>query len=116
MLVSSTCAARPDTAAASDRLNGLEVTVEQGPGERHGGGWEGLNAREQGPYPATRELEPADGEPSAVVADRVRAPCSASRTASRKMTAKEPAARGVASPTAPRCGWECPVLVMPEDG
>jgi glucosyl-3-phosphoglycerate phosphatase len=78
---------RPDTIFSSDltraastaaplaRLTGLTVTLDKDLRERFGGDWEGLTDDEIADrYPAERATwNPPNGEPTAAVADRVRA-------------------------------------------
>ncbi len=73
LIVSSDLSRAASTAAALARLTGLEVTLDKDLRERHGGGWEGLNDAEiRARYPAEHaSWSPPDGEPSAVVAERV---------------------------------------------
>jgi probable phosphoglycerate mutase len=73
LIVSSDLSRAASTAAALSRVTGLEVTSDKDLRERHGGGWEGLNDAEiRVRYPAEHaSWSPPDGEPSAVVADRV---------------------------------------------
>jgi glucosyl-3-phosphoglycerate phosphatase len=73
MIVSSDLSRAAQTAAALARLTGLEVTLDKDLRERHGGRWEGLTDTEiRTRYPAEHATwTPPDGEPSAVVADRV---------------------------------------------
>jgi glucosyl-3-phosphoglycerate phosphatase len=73
LIVSSDLSRAASTAAALSRVTGLEVTPDKDLRERHGGGWEGLNDAEiRARYPAEHaSWSPPDGEPSAVVADRV---------------------------------------------
>jgi probable phosphoglycerate mutase len=73
LVVSSDLSRAASTAAALSRVTGLEVTSDKDLRERHGGGWEGLNDAEiRVRYPAEHaSWSPPDGEPSAVVADRV---------------------------------------------
>jgi broad specificity phosphatase PhoE len=61
------------TAAPLARLTGLTVTADKGLRERYGGVWEGLTDTEINErYPAERATwSPPDGEPTAVVADRM---------------------------------------------
>jgi glucosyl-3-phosphoglycerate phosphatase len=61
------------TAAALGRLTGLAVTLDKDLRERFGGDWEGLSDQEiRERYPAERKTwNPPNGEPTAVVADRV---------------------------------------------
>jgi probable phosphoglycerate mutase len=61
------------TAAALGRLTGLPVTLDKDLRERFGGVWEGLSDQEiRDRYPAERATwNPPNGEPTAVVADRV---------------------------------------------
>ena len=62
------------TAAPLARLTGLPVTLDKELRERFGGDWEGLSDVEIAErYPAERVAwNPPNGEPTAVVADRVR--------------------------------------------
>ena len=73
MIVSSDLSRAAQTAAPLGRLTGLEVTLDKDLRERHGGRWEGLTDTEiRTRYPAGHATwTPPDGEPSAVVADRV---------------------------------------------
>jgi probable phosphoglycerate mutase len=73
LIVSSDLSRASGTAAALAQLTGLEVTPDKDLRERHGGGWEGLTDGEiRARYPAEHaSWSPPDGEPSAVVADRV---------------------------------------------
>jgi probable phosphoglycerate mutase len=75
LIVSSDLSRAASTAAALSRVTGLEVTPDKDLRERHGGGWEGLNDAEiRARYPAEHaSWSPPDGEPSAVVAERVEA-------------------------------------------
>jgi len=73
LIVSSDLSRAAQTAAPLGRLAGLEVTLDKDLRERHGGRWEGLTDTEiRTRYPAEHATwTPPDGEPSAVVADRV---------------------------------------------
>jgi glucosyl-3-phosphoglycerate phosphatase len=73
MIVSSDLSRATGTAAPLARLTGLEVVLDKDLRERHGGSWEGLtDAQIRERYPAQHESwNPPDGEPTAVVADRV---------------------------------------------
>ena len=73
LIVSSDLARAAATAAALARLTGLEVTLDKDLRERHGGCWEGLTDTEiRNRYPVEHaNWTPPDGEPSAVVAERV---------------------------------------------
>jgi probable phosphoglycerate mutase len=73
LIVSSDLSRAAQTAAPLGRLTGLEVTLDKDLRERHGGRWEGLSDTEiRARYPAEHATwTPPDGEPSAVVADRV---------------------------------------------
>jgi probable phosphoglycerate mutase len=75
LIVSSDLTRAAGTAAALGRLTGLEVTIDKDLRERSGGVWEGLTDTEiRTRYPAEHaSWTPPDGEPSAVVADRVAA-------------------------------------------
>jgi broad specificity phosphatase PhoE len=73
LIVSSDLSRAAGTAAALARLTGLEVTLDKDLRERHGGCWEGLTDTEiRARYPAEHaNWNPPDGEPTAVVAERV---------------------------------------------
>jgi probable phosphoglycerate mutase len=73
MIVSSDLSRAASTAAPLARLTGLDVILDKDLRERHGGCWEGLTDTEiRERYPeAHATWTPPDGEPSAVVADRV---------------------------------------------
>jgi probable phosphoglycerate mutase len=73
LIVSSDLSRAAQTAVPLGRLTGLEITVDKDLRERHGGRWEGLTDTEiRTRYPADHATwTPPDGEPSAVVADRV---------------------------------------------
>jgi broad specificity phosphatase PhoE len=73
LIVSSDLSRAAQTAAPLGRLIGLDVTLDKDLRERHGGRWEGLTDTEiRTRYPADHATwTPPDGEPSAVVADRV---------------------------------------------
>ena len=73
LIVSSDLSRAAGTAAALARLTGLEVTLDKDLRERHGGRWEGLTDSEiRTQYPVEHaNWTPPDGEPSAVVAERV---------------------------------------------
>ncbi len=73
MIVSSDLSRAASTAAPLARLTGLDVILDKDLRERHGGCWEGLTDTEiRSRYPAEyTNWIPPDGEPSAVVADRV---------------------------------------------
>jgi broad specificity phosphatase PhoE len=73
LIVSSDLSRAAGTAAALGRLAGLEVTLDKDLRERHGGCWEGLTDTEiRARYPAEHaSWNPPDGEPSAVVGERV---------------------------------------------
>ena len=75
LIVSSDLSRAAGTAAALARLTGLEVTLDKDLRERSGGCWEGLTDTEiRTRYPAEHAAwDPPDGEPSAVVAERVAA-------------------------------------------
>ena len=75
MIVSSDLTRAASTAAPLARLTGLEVTLDKDLRERHGGRWEGLTDTEiRTRYPDEHaRWTPPDGEPSALVADRVAA-------------------------------------------
>ena len=73
LIVSSDLSRAAGTAAALGRLTGLEVTLDKDLRERSGGSWEGLTDTEiRTSYPVEHaSWTPPDGEPSAVVAERV---------------------------------------------
>jgi probable phosphoglycerate mutase len=73
LMVSSDLSRAAGTAAALSRLTGLEVTLDKDLRERSGGRWEGLTDTEiRTRYPVEHaNWTPPDGEPSAVVAERV---------------------------------------------
>jgi len=73
LIVSSDLSRAAGTAAALSRLTGLEVTLDKDLRERSGGSWEGLTDTEiRTSYPVEHaSWTPPDGEPSAVVAERV---------------------------------------------
>jgi len=75
MIVSSDLSRAASTAAWLARLTGLDVILDKDLRERHGGCWEGLTDAEiRERYPeAHATWTPPDGEPTAVVADRVAA-------------------------------------------
>jgi broad specificity phosphatase PhoE len=75
LIVSSDLSRAASTAAPLARLTGLEVTLDKDLRERHGGCWEGLSDTEiRERYPqAHATWNPPDGEPTALVADRVAA-------------------------------------------
>ena len=73
LIVASDLSRTAQTAAPLARLTGLEVTLDKDLRERSGGRWEGLTDTEiRTRYPAEHaSWTPPDGEPSAVVAERV---------------------------------------------
>ena len=73
LIVSSDLSRAAGTAAALARLTGLEVRMDKDLRERSGGSWEGLTDTEiRTRYPVEHaSWTPPDGEPSAVVAERV---------------------------------------------
>ena len=73
LIVSSDLSRAAGTAAALGRLTGLEVRMDKDLRERSGGSWEGLTDSEiRTRYPVEHaSWTPPDGEPSAVVAERV---------------------------------------------
>jgi glucosyl-3-phosphoglycerate phosphatase len=75
LIVSSDLSRAARTAAPLARLTGLEVTLDKDLRERSGGSWEGLTDAEiRERYPAEHATwTPPDGEPAALVADRVAA-------------------------------------------
>ena len=73
LIVSSDLSRAAGTAAALARMTGLEVALDKDLRERSGGRWEGLTDTEiRTRYPAEHaSWTPPDGEPSALVAERV---------------------------------------------
>jgi glucosyl-3-phosphoglycerate phosphatase len=73
LIVSSDLSRAAQTAAPLSRLTGLAVTLDKDLRERSGGCWEGLTDTEiRTRYPVEHaSWTPPDGEPSAVVAERV---------------------------------------------
>jgi probable phosphoglycerate mutase len=73
LIVSSDLSRAAQTAAPLARLTGLAVTLDKDLRERSGGVWEGLTDTEiRTRYPVEHaNWTPPDGEPSAVVAERV---------------------------------------------
>ena len=73
LIVASDLSRAAQTAAPLSRLTGLEVTLDKDLRERSGGRWEGLSDTEiRTRYPAEHaSWTPPDGEPSALVAERV---------------------------------------------
>ncbi len=73
LIVSSDLSRAAGTAAALARLTDLEVILDKDLRERSGGSWEGLTDTEiRTRYPVEHaSWTPPDGEPSAVVAERV---------------------------------------------
>jgi len=73
LIVSSDLSRAAGTAAALARLTGLEVALDKDLRDRSGGSWEGLTDTEiRTHYPVEHaSWTPPDGEPSAVVAERV---------------------------------------------
>ena len=73
LIVSSDLSRAAQTAVPLSRLTGLEVTLDKDLRERSGGCWEGLTDTEiRTRYPVEHaSWTPPDGEPSAVVAERV---------------------------------------------
>ena len=76
-IVASDLSRAQQTAAPLGRLTGLKVRPDKDLRERFGGDWEGLSDEEiRERYPAERATwNPPNGEPTAVVADRVAAAC-----------------------------------------
>jgi probable phosphoglycerate mutase len=76
-IVASDLSRAQQTAAPLGRLTGLTVRPDKDLRERFGGDWEGLSDEEiRERYPAERATwNPPNGEPTAVVADRVAAAC-----------------------------------------
>jgi broad specificity phosphatase PhoE len=75
LIISSDLIRATSTATPLALLTGLEVVLDKDLRERHGGRWEGLtDAQIRERYPAEHGTwTPPDGEPTAVVADRVAA-------------------------------------------
>ena len=73
LIVASDLSRAAQTAAPLSRLTSLEVTLDKDLRERSGGCWEGLTDTEiRTRYPAEHaSWTPPDGEPSALVAERV---------------------------------------------
>lgn len=73
LIVASDLSRAAQTAAPLSRLTDLEVTLDKDLRERSGGRWEGLTDTEiRTRYPAEHaSWTPPDGEPSALVAERV---------------------------------------------
>ena len=73
LIVASDLSRAAQTAAPLSRLTGLEVTLDKDLRERSGGRWEGLTDTEiRTRYPVEHaSWTPPDGEPSALVAERV---------------------------------------------
>jgi len=73
LILSSDLSRAAQTAAPLARLTGLDVTLDKDLRERSGGAWEGLTDTEiRTRYPVEHaSWTPPDGEPSAVVAERV---------------------------------------------
>ena len=116
MIISSDLTRAASTAAPLARLTGLEVTLDKDLRERHGGRWEGLTdaeIRAQYPQEYTR-WAPPDGEPSAVVADRVAAALQRVTTALTESQAGSGLAVVVSHGAALRLGMSR-LLGMPED-
>ena len=100
LIVSSDLSRAAQTAAPLSRLTGLEVTLDKDLRERSGGCWEGLTDTEiRTRYPVEHaNWTPPDGEPSALVADRV--------AGALHRVAEAVLARGDAPPRPPREGSE----------
>jgi len=75
MILSSDLSRAANTAAALARHTGLDVSLDKDLRERHGGSWQGLTDTEiRERYHAEHAAwEPADGEPSQAVTNRVAA-------------------------------------------
>jgi len=98
LIVSSDLSRAAGTAAALGRLTGLEVRMDKDLRERSGGSWEGLTDTEiRTRYPVEHaSWTPPDGEPSAVVAERV--------AGALQRAAEALLARGDDPPRPPRAG------------
>jgi glucosyl-3-phosphoglycerate phosphatase len=98
LIVSSDLSRAAQTAAPLSRLTGLEVTLDKDLRERSGGCWEGLTDTEiRTRYPVEHaNWTPPDGEPSALVAERV--------TGALLRVAEAVLARGDDPPSPPREG------------
>ena len=100
LIVSSDLSRAAQTAAPLGRLTGLEVTLDKDLRERSGGCWEGLTDTEiRTRYPVEHaSWTPPDGEPSALVAERV--------AGALLRVAEAVLARGDDPPRPPRAGSE----------
>jgi probable phosphoglycerate mutase len=100
LIVSSDLSRAAQTAAPLSRLTGLELTLDKDLRERSGGCWEGLTDTEiRTRYPVEHaSWTPPDGEPSALVADRV--------AGALLRVAEAVLARGDDPPRPPRAGSE----------
>jgi glucosyl-3-phosphoglycerate phosphatase len=117
LIVSSDLSRAAQTAAPLGRLTGLEVTLDKDLRERHGGRWEGLSDTEiRTRYPAEHATwTPPDGEPTAIVADRVAAALQRTVTAvAEQVSGRDGLAVVVSHGAALRLGMSR-VLGMPDD-
>jgi glucosyl-3-phosphoglycerate phosphatase len=117
LIVSSDLSRAASTAAPLARLTGLAVVLDKDLRERHGGCWEGLTDTEiRDRYPdAHATWTPPDGEPVAVVADRVAAALQRTATAvAEQVTGRDGLAVVVSHGAALRLGMSR-VLGLPDE-
>jgi glucosyl-3-phosphoglycerate phosphatase len=117
LIVSSDLSRASSTAAPLARLTGLEVILDKDLRERHGGCWEGLTDAEiRDRYPdAHATWTPPDGEPAAMVADRVAAALQRTVTAvAEQVTGRDGLAVVVSHGAALRLGMSR-VLGLPDE-
>jgi len=117
LIVSSDLSRAVHTAAPLARLTGLEVSLDKDLRERSGGSWEGLTDTEiRERYPDDHATwTPPDGEPAAVVADRVAAALRRTVTAiAEQVTGRDGLAVVVSHGAALRLGMSR-LLGMPDD-
>jgi broad specificity phosphatase PhoE len=117
LIVSSDLSRAARTAAPLARLTGLEVILDKDLRERSGGSWEGLTDAEiRERYPDEHATwTPPDGEPGALVADRVAAALlRAASAVAERVTGRDGLAVVVSHGAALRLGMSR-VLGMPDD-
>ena len=117
LIVSSDLSRAASTAAPLAWLTGLDVILDKDLRERHGGCWEGLTDTEiRDQYPdAHATWTPPDGEPAAVVADRVAAALQRTATAvAEQVTGRDGLAVVVSHGAALRLGMSR-VLGLPDE-
>jgi glucosyl-3-phosphoglycerate phosphatase len=116
LIVASDLSRAVGTAAPLARLTGLEVTLDKDLRERQGGSWEGLTDAEiRQRYPeAHATWTPPDGEPGAVVADRVAAALQRAAAAAAQVTGPEGLAVVVSHGAAIRLGMSR-LLRLPDE-